>query len=195
MVKSAREYLRSLGIVGWIVMGLSLFTALGAVEFYTRIPTLQDFPTWAWILLLIAGLLLAPYSSYRKQKRTIETLSQEQKSNTASEVFTIESDEHDFGVPGLNGYPQSSVRRVLRVGLAVSAIPSRRVESVSMKILDHLIPTDWESGYTPITLPIVGYHYFPIPDSIRQGQYTVKLIAFGEGDKSESRPFDIEVPE
>ncbi len=72
-------------------MGLNLFTALGAFELYTGIYVLQNFPTWGWLLFLIIGMLLAPYSSYKKQKATIDDLTQKLKSkNQITKVKIME---------------------------------------------------------------------------------------------------------
>lgn len=152
-----------------------------------------------WIVISILGgialvrLIFAPYWIYRKQKDTIVQLSQRLKSKTAQEILAIESDGEEFGKPGVEGYPESEVRRILRIDLSLTAIPGKRVESVQLELLGHLIPTNWQPDYVS-GVPTGGYYYFDIPDSIKQGKYTVKLIAFVEGERFESRPFEIEAP-
>jgi len=152
-----------------------------------------------WVLIGVLGgivlvrLILAPYWIYKGQENTIVQLSQKLKSKTAQEIFAIESDGEEFGEPSASGYPESKAKRILRIDLSLTAIPGKSVESVQLELLGHLIPTDWQPDYVS-GVPTGGYYYFDIPDSIKQGKYTVKLIAFADGERFESKPFEIEVP-
>jgi len=68
-------------------MGLNLFTTLGAIELYTKIPVLENFPTWGWILFMIIGLLIAPFYAFHKlRKHRDEIAEQLTKNNKKKEI-------------------------------------------------------------------------------------------------------------
>lgn len=154
-----------------------------------------------WIVIGILGgivfirLSLAPYWIYKKQKETIDILSQKVQSKTIQEIFVIESYGYEFGTSDTEGYPQLDVRRIARIDLLIHALPATWVEDIQLKILNNLIGTDWHPYYVGGGAPSGGYYYFGIPDSIKAGIYNVKLIGYAEGKTPESKPFEIEVPD
>ena len=160
-------------------------------------------PTWdvnLWTSIGILGgivsirLLLAPYWIYKQQQKTITTMSQQSQSNTTDRIFVIESYGYEFGTSDTEGYPQLDVRRILRIDLLINAMPTTWVNSIDLIILGNFIGTDWHPDYVASGAPTGGYYYFGIPNSIKEGKYNVKLIAYAEDKTSQSEPFEIKVP-
>lgn len=190
--KSFYSYLKSLGLIGLIMMALNIFTGLGAFEFYIGIPILKNFPTFVWLLLLIVGLISAPYLAYKKQAEMIINLKRQRES--AKGIVVIEAYHFDFGEPSNNGYPNSNVSRILRVQLGVTAIPTKRLEAIQLQLLGKLISCSDSKPEIVGNLPSGKYYYYEIPDSLKQGKYTIILVAIVEGIKHESQPYEIDVP-
>jgi hypothetical protein len=101
MRKALTLYTRYLGIWGWILIGLDLFTALGAFEFYTKIPVLKNLPTWGWLIILVIGLLIAPFFAFHKLRLKSEEikLELEKQKNQRPKIETgIKSQIRDFDI-------------------------------------------------------------------------------------------------
>lgn len=144
--------------------------------------------------LVLARLILAPYWINKEKDRTIKMLSKTLESKTTGELFTIESYGYDFGTSEASGYPKSDTKRIIRIDMLITAIPSEWVESVELTLLDYRIGTDWKQDWVSSEAPTGGYFYFYIPDSIKQGTYTAQLTTFADGIPAKSKPFQIEVP-
>jgi len=76
IIRSIAKYITNLGISGWLLMGLNLFTALGAFEFYTKTTILQNFPAWGWLLFLIIGLLLTPFVAFHRMRIRLQSVTE-----------------------------------------------------------------------------------------------------------------------
>jgi uncharacterized Tic20 family protein len=98
MWKTFVLYIKYLGILGWILMGLDLFTALGAFEFYSKIPVLQSFPIWGWLLLLIIGLLFAPFFAFHKLRKEKDVIEKRIKEIKGYDIETVIADLLSVGI-------------------------------------------------------------------------------------------------
>lgn len=66
---------------------------------------------------------------------------------------------------------------------------------MQLRILHHIISADWEpEAIGSNVLTDGGDIVFNIPDSIKQGKYTITLIAYSNGERFEFNPYKIEIP-
>ncbi len=112
----------------------------------------------------------------------------------SAELVDIGIDGAEFGVSGINGYPESDSKRILKMDIYLNAIPRKRVDTIQLDIADNLIPPDWQPDYIPMQISTSGIYYFNIPDSVKQNKYISRLIISLENKKIKSKPFKIEVP-
>ena len=151
---------------------------------YSPIPKIAGLPIVGLlailcIILIIKGIRLKP----------------EKQAEISKGLFVVDIVRYEFGNSAQKNYPQSQNRRILKLSVLFHIVPSRRVESFQLNFLHHLISTDWKSDIVGNNVLIEGGDlYFEIPDSIKQGKYTVKLIAYSIGEKFEFNPYEIEIP-
>jgi len=143
-----------------------------------------DIPTWVWIALAILGLFIAQFLAFHKVTVERDELRTRASASTlqsiVSHVFIIEPLDHWF--------IDITPRLAVQVGFTVS--PTMRLESVRLDLMDKSIPSDW-SPRSIGGAPEKHFVHFDFPDWVNTGEHTVKLVAFAEGIKSESKAFTI----
>lgn len=110
----------------------------------------------------------------------------QKQAETSKGLFVIDVEDYNF----------TSTNRILSVNTTLYAIPSRNLESVRLKIMGELIPSDWQpaSISNHVINPSQSF-CFNILSSIKSGEYNVRLVAYSNGEPFEFAPFDIEIPE
>lgn len=65
MLDSIRKYLASLGVWGWLVYVINIFSMVNLGYNLTGNPIFV-IPTWGWLIFLIIGLIIAPFFAFHK---------------------------------------------------------------------------------------------------------------------------------
>ena len=105
-----------------------------------------------------------------------------------SRIFTIEYLGHSIHTPVQEG---EALGIMVEVGFTVT--PTTRIESVVLHLQGEPLPSDWKPrsiGGAPEKRMV----HFKVPDWVKPGAYSVKLVALASGKKTESSSFPITLP-
>lgn len=169
------NYATATGVWVLVIMLLTLLTLTKPI-----IPECIGYPLIS--ILIIMSFVFIYKGLKAKPEKQIET---------SKGVFYIEAVNHEL----LQSENRPENRRLLTVNVLFYAIPSRSVESIKLKILNHLIDSGEQPGSVGGSAMTEGGEFnFYIPDSIPKGKYVVHLIAYSKGEKFEFDNFDIDIP-
>ena len=181
MGASIKEYVVGLAKYWWVVfvgflgggLGVGIDAAQGGL----------DVPIWVWIAIACGGFVVAQFVSFHKVREQRDELKARIQQSTPSYIFIIEKLGVAFGLPST---------LTIRVGITVT--PTMSVEDVQLKLLGKSIPSDWRQRQIGGS---AESHYvsFVIPDSVKSGEYNVHLVAIADGISTESKPFQITIPD
>ena len=111
------------------------------------------------------------------------------------ELFDIEVSDAVFGTSTTNGFPKLPTGRILRINLGLNAMPTKEVGAIKLKLSGNLIKSNWEPDFVCPGVTTSGYVYFAIPDSIKLGEYTPKIIVYDKKDAViKGITFNLKVP-
>ena len=68
-----RKYLTSLGVWGWLVYGVNIFSMVNLGFNLTGNP-IFIIPTWGWLVFLIIGLVVAPFFAFHKIQTKLDRI-------------------------------------------------------------------------------------------------------------------------
>ncbi len=108
----------------------------------------------------------------------------QKQAETSKGLFVIDTEDYDF-----------KPERILSVNTTLYAMPSRNLESVKLKIMGRLRDSDWQPNSISNHIINASHSFrFNIPNSVKDGKYTVHLVAYSSGEEFEFAPFEINIP-
>lgn len=180
---------------------------------------MYDAPVWLPWTLAGVGFAVAASLTYHDLRathnRTLKSVDPASllanvTSLTATQLFAIQEispefvggfwvrDEHGGGQGKvLDAMQQRTAkaegRLIYRADIAITAIPSKRVEHIELDVIGRRIPAhEWRSVRVDTT--DITYADFNVPEWVNRGVLRLKLIATVEGEERESPVFEVEFP-
>ena len=112
MLASIGKYLTSMGVWGWLVSGVNVFSMVN-LGFNLLNKPIFIIPTWGWLLFLIVGLLIAPFFAFHKVNARLNELLKK----SADPILREKQEEHLDKIKNLisNWMKSLSVPRISEV--------------------------------------------------------------------------------
>ena len=182
MRKSLKEYITALGYWGYLVLVANISGIAGMVLDVTET---SGFPTWVWLVLLICGLVVAPFLAFNKVRvqRDI-ALSQLGQNGITKAIIVVSIRSYQF-VATKDGWLQ------LLFLPRIDAMPEVRVEDIKLELKGERHDTNWQPMDEPRAGEIGHYIQADIP-MLKPGSYKARIIACIDNTWHPSKSFTVE---
>lgn len=189
-------------LTSWDTIQAQLFSESWQDNTPLLLDVLSDQPWYLWTIIALAFLLLIVLEgAYRQSHSSASEMvgpgeGTWQSPALPGDQLFISMDEPRFAEPGTEGYPADAhgARLWMRAMTYLNTLNVINVESVELELLGRRIPSDWEPDTVSAGVTSHRYLYFSIPDWVKPGEHTVRLVACADGKWWRSPDYTISFP-